>query len=167
MPPSHPIRERLWLVAIALWVPTALGLAWHETREQEPPGEPGDTRIRIELGPEEHTTMQRTMRANVDALHAILEAWAVDDRAAMATAARSVSRNRPSGTTPSLRNVLPPEWTALGRTVHTELDALADDLATGLPATEIPGRLARVTAACVACHQTFAYRRVEREAADD
>lgn len=104
--------------------------------------------------------MQRTMRRNVEVLDGILRAWSLGDRDAMAAAARTVSH--PSAETPSLRSVLPPEWTALGGTVHAELETFAEDVTAGLPESEIPGRLAKVTGACVACHQTFRYRAVAR-----
>lgn len=152
---------RLALLAVLLWVPTAaLGLWWVIARPAPPASTSG--RTVLSLNAEEHATMQATMRRNVEGLDGVLRAWSVGDREGLAAAARSVSQRHPSAETPSLRAVLPPEWTALGEVVHTELDALADDAVTGLPDAEIPGRLARVTAACVACHQAFAYRLVAR-----
>lgn len=163
MPPlsSSRRRERLGLVAVALWVPTVAFLAWQRLAPSTHEVPVEDSRILLELAPDEFATMQRTMRGNVEALHAILEATARSDRPAIADAAREVLRNRPSTETASLKETLPPGWTTLGSTVHRELATLATDVTAGLPMAEVPGRLARVTAACVTCHQTYRYRQAE------
>jgi len=57
---------------------------------------------------------------------------------------------------------LPPQWRALGGTVHRELASFADDVEAGLPSEQFPARLARVTAACVACHQAFRFEPATR-----
>lgn len=148
---------RLGALAVALWVPTvAAGLWWSQQRSAPAPSPSG--RIVLELDAEQFTTLQDTMRGNVEGLDGVLRAWAAGDRQGMAAAARSVSQRRPSQATPSLRAVLPPEWSALGEVVHSELDRFADDVVAGLPETEYPARLATVTAACVTCHRTFEYR---------
>jgi hypothetical protein len=112
------------------------------------------------LEPDQFATMQRIMFQNVEGIDGVLQAWSRGDRAGMAAAARRVADDHPGEATPSLRAVLPPEWSALGAVVHTELGALADALDAGLPESEVPGRLARVTSSCVACHQRFRYRQV-------
>lgn len=158
-------RERAGLVALVLWVPTVA--AWLVARtvggvEGASPGassvvDAQDPRVVLDLTPLEHDALQRTMRRNVEILDTIVQAWSNGDRAGMAAAAREMDDNHPSTSAPSLQQTLPPGWTALGSTVHSELDAFAVDVA-GLPDAEIPARLARVTAACVACHQAYRYR---------
>ncbi len=148
---------RLGALAVALWLPTvAAGLWW--SRQAPAPSPTG--RIVLALDAEQFATMQDTMRGNVEGLDGVLRAWAAGDRQGVAAAARSVSQRRPSQATPSLRAVLPPEWSALGEVVHSELDRFADDVDAGLPEAEYPSRLATVTAACVTCHRTFEYRLV-------
>lgn len=160
---SRRLRERLGGLALLLWLPVVVVGGWSWSRGNDPPeAEPSNGRTMLELRPDEHETLQSTMRHNVEALDSFLRAWSEGDRAAMAAAARSIPADTPAMRTPSLRQSLPPEWRALGDVVHRELDTLATDLDAGLPDAEIPGRLAEVTAACVACHRQFQYRAVKR-----
>lgn len=159
MPPSWRRRagRHLPLLAVLLWLPTTGAALWWASR---PPAGDDDPRVCLDLQPDEHATLQRTMRHNVEAIDAILRAWGEGDRAGMAAAARTVPANPPGEATPSLRAVLPPAWTALGGTVHVELEAFAAEAESGAPDAALAARLSRVTTACVACHQQFRYRRV-------
>jgi cytochrome c556 len=153
-------RERAGMVALALWGPAvAVALAVRSGAPAAPAApvelrDPQDPRVALSLTSVEREAVQRTMRRNVEILDGIVQAWARGDRPGMAAAAREMAVNRPSASAPSLKQTLPWGWTALGSTVHSELDAFAVDVA-GLPDAEIPARLARVTAACVACHQAY------------
>lgn len=150
------------MLALLLWGPTVLGAAWWASRAQPDVVVPRyDDRIMLDFSLEEHATMHRMMRLNVVALDGILRAWAANDRAGMAAAARIAARDHPTVASPSLEETLPPEWRVMGRVVHQELESFAEDVG-GLTDAEIPGRLATVTAACVACHDTFQYRAVAR-----
>ncbi len=152
-------RERLGPLSFGLWLLTAviLVVAWPRPAAQPDDSGTGDERIEILLDAEQYATLQQVMRGNVEGLHGVLAASASGDMAALEQAARGVADNHPVSTTPSLRGVLPPEWSALGRTVHIEFAALADDARAGVPAAEIPGRLASITTACVTCHRTYRY----------
>lgn len=124
----------------------------------------GDTREWVVLSAEQRAVMQHTMRTNVEALDGILSATARSDLPGIAAAARLVlaadPTMQPSGSSgPSLLAVLPPAWLSLGGTVHQGLGALAADADGGrLTPAEVPGRLATITAACVACHQRYRYQ---------
>lgn len=156
-PRNRRVRERVGVVAIALWFPTIVVGIWLFLGTGEPV-DPADTRVALDLDDEQRATVLRTMRHNVDALNGVLAAWSRGDRAAMATAARIATQEHPQQVTPSLRSVLPPEWNAMGGQVDRGFDTFADDVAAGLPEAEIPGRLARITDGCVACHQLYRFR---------
>lgn len=143
-----------------LWVPTIAAGAWLSFHDHPGPQDDPDPRTPIPLTAEEQATMKRTMRGNVEALDTILRAWSTGDRATMAAAARRVADEHPGVDTPSLRTALPPGWTTLGSVVHSGMASFADDVAAPnapLPDAEIPARLAAVTEACVACHQTYRF----------
>ncbi|MBM4390939.1 MAG: hypothetical protein FJ090_07430 [Deltaproteobacteria bacterium] len=154
------------MLALALWPPTVLAVLaaflLHRAPQPAEPTPPStDARTLIALGPQEHDAVQAAMRRNVEAIDALLRAWSAKDRAGMAAALRRVPRHTPAMDAPSLRATLPPAWTALGQQLHTDLDALADDLEADLPDAEIPGRLATITASCVVCHRQFRTERVD------
>ncbi len=150
---------RIWsLLAIALWVPTALVLLWMSRSHKDPLDDPhpGDIREAVRMSPEERDHVLRRMRANLVSMHRILEATARDDMPAVARLA-GAEGSAPFITQemPSLRGVIPPPWTQLGKLVHAEMGELAKAAERDLPRSELLARLAKVSAGCVSCHNTY------------
>lgn len=106
--------------------------------------------------PEEREYVLLRMRANLVSMHRILEAAARDDMPAVARLA-GAEGSAPFITQemPSLRGVIPPPWTQLGKLLHAEMGELARAAEGDLPRSELPARLAKVSAGCVSCHNTY------------
>lgn len=156
---SRRARGRWAALAVALWLPTVLGGIWLIGSERREAAEAvaDDPRLPLDLDPVERATMLRAMRVNLEALDGVMQAWARGDRAGIAAAATRAADEHPAMEVPSLREVLPPEWRAMGGVTDAGWAALAADAAS-LPEAELAGRIAGITAPCVACHQRYRFR---------
>ena len=156
---SSNSKARSWSrVAIALWIPTVAVLIWmaRDRPLPDPQAQAGDTREGVGLLPDETEFVRRRMRENLVALHRILDAAAKDDMRTVALVATHAGNLPMLGQQyPSLRGIIPPPWTQLGRMVHTEVGNLARAARRGMPVEELPEHLARVTSGCVSCHNTY------------
>ncbi|MAE71035.1 MAG: hypothetical protein CME06_11285 [Gemmatimonadetes bacterium] len=145
-------------MAVVLWVPTAAVLVWADRGSAPPADEPiaGDTREEVRMLPEEREFVLWRMRENLVAMHKILEAAARDDMRELARLADETAKVPFINIQmPSLRGVIPPPWRQLGKLVHGELGDLAKAAERDLPKSELPERLAKITAGCVSCHNTY------------
>lgn len=123
--------------------------------ERRPAAEPAssDGRQSIEVPVEVRDAIRLEMRTMLGSLHTLLAAGARGDTLAMREAAAR------SGLAPSadvaLEKLLPEKFLKLGMSTHRQFDELAVALPTGLPADSLVARLGRITANCVACHETY------------
>jgi len=148
-------------LAIALWIPTAGVLAWSLAGERGSSAPPAssqaasDPRTTIRVTAAEREVVREVMRANVVSLHAVLQAQADGDLAAVARHAREASVTPgPAARMDSLKQKLPPQWRDMGRQVHVTFAAIADRATTEGTAV-VTAQLAQNMAACVACHSSF------------
>lgn len=91
----------------------------------------------------------------LSALNGVLTALASDDVSAVADAARSGGTAVAVDADPALAERLPAEFRQLGMETHQRFDALAEAAESGAPRDSLLRRLGRLTANCVACHETY------------
>lgn len=72
----------------------------------------------------------------------------------MGTEAMKADTTRPAG----LRAKLPPAWITLVLAMHHEFDGIRDGAQAHEDATQLMGRLGRVTTQCAACHAVYRIR---------
>ena len=116
---------------------------------------PADGRAALELPAAARQQVRTEMRLMLSALNGVLTALASrdgpavpPDRAASATAV-AVDAD------PALAERLPAEFRQLGMETHRQFDALAEAAESGAPRDSLLGSLGRLTANCVACHETY------------
>ena len=95
------------------------------------------------------------MREMLGALHGVLRALSVGDRAAAEAAARGAGMGVASEVKPEVRAQLPPPFLQLGMQTHRGFDVLADQLRGGATGEEALKSIAALTANCVACHAMY------------
>lgn len=150
------VQRYRWVavLSVGLWVPTVVGLGvWLN------PGPGGvatveDWRTVVHVNTYEYAIVSDVMRANLRAVHQILDAASRQDRTAVARLAQQAADTPgPARRSPSLAAKLPPQWRPMGREVHDQFRSLADAAAD--PQANLDGHLAQLTAACLACHDSL------------
>ncbi len=118
-----------------------------------------DARTAVALPADGHQAVLREMRQMLAAMGGAMDAAARRDTTALVTAiapARSAA-----AADPALEALLPAEWKELAERTHTAFDSLAVSVGR-TPARQLGDtvlvRLARVTASCAACHETYRLR---------
>lgn len=147
------MKNKLTLVAIALWVMTAVigGLLF--IRGSTKAGPDGRTAILLQAG--ERDFILEEMRTLLVAVRDIAEGLAQDDRAKVTKAARSVGMAAARDTAPMLMAKLPLDFKRLGLPLHQGFDDLADAVERGESSSALSLRLVGQLDRCVACHASF------------
>jgi hypothetical protein len=142
-------------LALAVWVPTVALGAWAWWSATQRGREPDDTRRAVRVTAEERAVVLEVMRANLVAIHAVLDAQASGDLHAVAVAARAAADTPgPAARLGSLKHKLPPEWREVGKQVDATFAAMSEQARLGNSAG-VTRELANNTAACVSCHAMF------------
>lgn len=116
---------------------------------------PADGRRALELPAAARQQVRAEMRLMLSALNGVLSAISSHDVTAVADAARSGGTAVAVDADPTFADRLPAEFGQLGMETHQRFDALAEAADSGAPFDTLLGRLVRLTANCVACHETY------------
>lgn len=119
--------------------------------------EPGasDGRAVITVPSQAREMVRGEMRQMLSALNGVLTAAGAADSAALVEAARSGGMAVAVDTDPALADRLPEEFKRLGVDTHRAFDSVAEAAEAGASVDTIAARLGRLTANCVACHETY------------
>lgn len=159
----HDRSERLLsqrligVVAPVLAVVVALAACSDGPREtgQEAGAVAADGRAVIVVPPQAQQMVRAEMRKMLSALNGVLTAAATSDSAAVVEAARSGGMAVAVDTDPAIADRLPDEFKRLGVDTHRAFDGVAEAAETGASIDTIAARLGRLTANCVACHESY------------
>ena len=127
-----------------------LASAWPGAGQQ-----PADTRQQVVLPAPARDKILAEMREMLGALHGVLRALSVGDRAGAEKVARGAGMGVATEVRPEVRAQLPPPFLQLGMQTHRGFDALADQLRAGAAPEEALKSMAALTSNCVACHATY------------
>mgnify|MGYP001092050576 CR=1 FL=1 len=141
------------LIAIGLWLVTAVGFGVMFVKGQTLPAEDG--RTTIVLSPAEKEAVLAEMRHMLETVQAVTAALADDDIVAAANAARQSGTAAAADMNPALMTKLPLDFKQFGMSVHAEFDALATRADQGADRTTLLRGLADQLSSCVACHASY------------
>lgn len=151
---KRQISVAVGLLATGMLVTNATPPGQAEAAPQ--PQEAGEeTRTAIVLPDGARAAVRKEMRQMLGALNGVLSAVARGDPVAAADAARSGGTAIAVDTDPAVAARLPIAFVRLGTATHRGFDALAAAVESGAPLDTATARLARLTANCVACHETY------------
>lgn len=122
---------------------------------QPEPGIVPDDRAVLELPPEARSQVRSEMRHMLSALNGSISSLARGDLPGVAEAARSGGTAVAVDTDPALAERLPVEFRDLGMDTHRRFDSLAAAADTGAATDSLLQALGKLTANCVACHETY------------
>jgi hypothetical protein len=145
--------NRLALVAILLWVASAIVVVWFFVKGNTTAIE--GQRTAIMLQPAERELVLMEMRGLLASTHGILEGLNKNDMQQVAKAARASGMASAADVNPSLMAKLPMSFKQLGMSVHDAMDGIAKDAENGKPAADILNKLGNTLASCVACHAAW------------
>lgn len=117
--------------------------------------QPTDTRQQVVVAPPAREKILAEMRDMLGALHGVVRALSLGDRAAAERAARGAGMGVATEVKPDVKAQLPPPFLQLGMQTHRAFDALADQLRGGATTEEALKSIAGLTGNCVACHATY------------
>lgn len=123
---------------------------------QETDAAASDGRAPIVVSPQAQRMIRAEMRQMLAALNGVLTAAGASDSAALVEAARSGGMAVAVDTDPALADRLPDEFKGLGVDTHRAFDGVAEAAEDGASIDTIAARLGRLTANCVACHESYA-----------
>ena len=128
---------------------------------QQPPAPgaaPGAQRVVVPLLPEEREHVLGEMRDFLAMLQQSLSALARGDFDAVAAAAKPLGTGGDKGRMPpAIAKKLPPEFRALARSTHGQIDAFAADAAARRDLQHSLTQAGRLLQACNACHALFQF----------
>ena len=114
-----------------------------------------DTRVVLELTPDERAMILEEMRLFLDGVQKISGALAKPDMPAVADAARNLGQKMVHEVPPALRAKLPQEFRQLGFSVHREFDQIALDADSLKDVSYSLNQLSDTLKKCVSCHATY------------
>ena len=97
------------------------------------------------------------MRGMLAAVGDILRALAANDSAAAAKAARASGMAKAADGEREIKRRLPPPFLQLAMKTHATFDTIADALDASAPRDQVLGKMADLTANCVACHAAYRF----------
>ncbi len=147
------MRNRLGLIALALWLATAAVVAFVFIHGHTAPGSDGRTALLLQTG--ERDFVLAEMRSLLTADRAITAALAAGDAAQVATAARAVGMAEAHDRAPALLAKLPLDFKRLAMALHGGFDDLAAAAEAGEPMLALNARLIEQLDRCIACHESF------------
>jgi hypothetical protein len=148
---------RLAVVAIVLWLASALAFAWFFVHGNTAAG--SDGRTAVVLAPAERDLILLEMRGLLAGTHEILEGIVANDRKRIASASRAIGMGAAADVNPVLMGKLPLPFKQLGMSVHADMDALAQAAESGKPLPELQRMLSDSMAKCVGCHSAWQFSR--------
>lgn len=154
---DSPHRRPNGIIASALVVVLALAACNNAPREgnQESDSDAADGRAAVVVPPQARQMVRAEMRQMLSALNGVLTAAGASDSAALVEAARSGGMAVAVDTDPALADRLPDEFKRLGVDTHRAFDGVAEAAEAGASIDTIAARLGRLTANCVACHESY------------
>lgn len=126
-----------------------------QTSERRVESDVSDGRAVIAVPSRAREMVRAEMRQMLSALNGVLTAAGAADSAALVEAARSGGMAVAVDTDPALADRLPDEFKRLGVDTHRAFDGVAEAAETGASVDTIAARMGRLTANCVACHETY------------
>ncbi|MDO8608273.1 MAG: hypothetical protein Q7R40_17195 [Phaeospirillum sp.] len=147
------MKQRLGLIAVALWLVTAVAMAVVFVRGNTAPGSDGRTALLLQES--ERNFVLAEMRSLLVANRTITAALAAGDAAQVAKAARAVGMAEAHDRAPSLLAKLPLDFKRLAMAMHGGFDGLAAEAEAGAPMPALTARLLEQLDRCIACHEGF------------
>lgn len=147
------MKNRLGLVALVLWLATALGLGAlfvHGRTEKAPDG-----RTAVLMNAAEREMVFSEMRGLLVAVRDITAALAEGDTAKVAKTARAMGMGEAHDKAPDLLLKLPLEFKRLAMGLHGGFDEMADAAARGETVAGLNSRLIAQLDRCTTCHAGF------------
>lgn len=129
-----------------------------ETHPAHAPAIAADTRVVLELTPDERDITLEEMRQFLGGVQKMTGALARSDMAAAAEAARGMGQKMVHEVPPALRAKLPQEFRQLGFSVHREFDQIALDAESLMDVSYSLSQLSNTLNKCVRCHATYQIR---------
>ena len=150
------IKQKIGLIAIALWVLTAGVLGYFFVRGWT--SESSDRRTAIHLAPAERDLVLAEMGQMLHSVHNFVTGLSAGERKIMEQAARASGMGMAADVNPILIAKLPLAFKRQGMSVHRDFDALADSIARGADQSTILREFTGITARCVGCHASYRLR---------
>ena len=150
------IKQKIGLIAIALWVLTAGVAGYFFVRGWT--SESSDRRTAIHLAPAETDLVLGEMRQMLHSVHNLVTGLSAGDRKIMEQAARASGMGMAVDVNPVIMAKLPLAFKQQGMSVHRDFDALADSIARGADQATILREFTGITARCVGCHVSYRLR---------
>lgn len=148
---------RLAVVAIVLWLASAIAFGWFFVHGNTTAG--ADGRTIVILAPGERDFILTEMRGLLTGTHEILNGISTDDRKRIASASRAMGMGSAADVNPVLIGKLPLPFKQLGFSLHADMDALAQAAEAGRPLPELQRMLTDSMAKCVGCHAAWQFSR--------
>lgn len=147
------IKEKLGLIAIALWIVTIGVFGYFFLRGWT--SESTDQRTAIQLAPGERDVVLAEMRQMLHSVHNLVTGLSAGDRKIMEEAARASGVRMATEENPIIMAKLPFDFRRQGMSVHRDFDALADHIASGADQASVLREFTGITARCVGCHTSY------------
>ncbi|WP_096703483.1 hypothetical protein [Magnetospirillum sp. 15-1] len=147
------MRNRLGLIALVLWLVTAVGLGVlfvHGRTEKAPDG-----RTAILMSAAERDFVFTEMRGLLVAVRDITAALAEGDTVKVAAAAKAMGMGEAHDRAPALLAKLPLDFKRLAMTLHGGFDEMAEAAAKGETPAQLNTRLIAQLDRCTVCHAGF------------
>lgn len=155
------MKRGLCVAAMILWVLTFAAAGWLFVKGWTAKG--SDGRTEILLAPVERGQILVEMRQLLKAVDGIVRGLGEPepDVKQMEEAARGAGMSMAADTEPAIMAKLPLPFKQLGMSIHKDMDALADAIASHETPQQILQRLSSMTARCTACHDMYRFRASE------
>jgi len=155
------MKRNVCVAAILLWVLTLTISGWVFVKGWTTKG--SDGRTEVVLAPAERDQILAEMRQLLKAVDGIIRELGnpTSDRKAMETSARMAGMDMAADTEPIIMVKLPLPFKQLGMSIHKDMDALADAIASHETPQQILQRLSNMTARCTACHDMYRFKASE------
>ena len=147
--------KRLFVIAAALWLVTAVAAVALFVHGFTVPGSDGRTEIRLTVA--ERDFVLGEMRTMLSTVQGVIDGLAATDNAAIAKAAAGGGMAIETGVPLTLMAKLPLEFKQQGLAMHTGFDEIAAAAARGESAPALTRRLAGQINLCLGCHQSFRF----------
>lgn len=147
------MKNRLALIAMALWLVSAAAIAVVFVRGHTAPGSDGRIAVLLQSGERDYVLTE--MRSLLAAIRDITAGLAENDAAKVAKAASAVGMAGAHDVAPGLMIKLPLAFKQLAMPLHDEFDAMAAAAQAGEPMPALTARLIKQLDRCDACHKSF------------
>ena len=150
---------RFCIAAVILWGVTLAGTGWFFVNGWTAKG--ADGRTEIFLAPAERDLILGEMRQLLKAVHGVVTGVAGQDEPAdreqIEHAARAAGMGMAVDVNPAVMAKLPLPFKQMGMSIHRDMDALADAVASKETSQQILQRLSSMTARCTTCHDLYRF----------